>query len=245
MQKGIFKFKYFEVCHQRSSMKIGVDGVLIGAWATSEGRNILDVGTGCGIIALMMAQRNQDAEIMAIDIDAPSVDEAGENFRNSPWSGRITSELMAFEELIGLSKKFDLIISNPPYFDAGVKVLDDSRKRARHVGNLSPESLVRGADAILVSGGRLAMIMPSEYAARITSVCKETDLVISRTQYVRNHRDAPVKRVMLELKKIDKRSAEERLGKLPSEKDILTMFEPDGLPTEEYRELCRDFYLKF
>ena len=244
MQKGIFKFKHFEVSHQRSSMKIGVDAVLIGAWASAGGSKILDVGTGCGVIALMMAQREPDAEISAIDIDAPSVEEAAENFRISPWRERLRSNLMSFEELLHLPGRFDLIISNPPYFDAGVKVLDDSRKKARHVGKLSPETLVKGAGMILEPGGCLAMIVTSEYVARIGAVCNESGMTISRLQYVRDHREAPVKRVMLELVKMDNGSSD-RPENEPSEMNILTMFESDGLPTEEYRELCGDFYLQF
>ncbi|MDE5713403.1 MAG: methyltransferase, partial [Muribaculaceae bacterium] len=89
MKDGLFHFKKFSVSHTRSSMKVGVDGVLIGAWASTCAGDILDAGTGCGVIALMLAQRNPDSKVLAIDVDKPSIDEASENFINSPWGDRI------------------------------------------------------------------------------------------------------------------------------------------------------------
>ena len=115
-REKVFKFKQFAVLNDRTAMKVGTDGVLLGAWCPVEGaRRVLDVGTGCGVIALMVAHRNTDAVIDAIDIDHDAIDEATLNFANSPWSERLTAIEGDFNNL-NTAVGYDLIVSNPPYF---------------------------------------------------------------------------------------------------------------------------------
>lgn len=243
-----FKFKQFSVCHNKSAMKVGVDGVLIGCWANVEDANaILDVGTGCGVIALIMAQRQPNAEITAIDIDYPSAAEAADNFKNSPWSqrlslihGRFPEGLISNGEGGNLICKYDLIISNPPYFNSGITRVQTPRERARHQGELSPSSLLIESIPLLNPGGSLAMVIPSEYFYELDMVAKSVGYTLTRKCFVRGHQDAPFKRVMLQW----------RLGQLSSDdkqcqEDILTLEISSGKPTDDYRRLCRDFYLKF
>ncbi|MDE5774518.1 MAG: methyltransferase, partial [Muribaculaceae bacterium] len=163
-----FRFKRFSVNHNRSSMPVGVDGVLIGAWAGScdttgevlSPRRILDVGCGCGLIALMCAQRFEDALIDAIDIDDASVLEAFDNISMSIFCDRVSVTL---DDVCDYAKRhagmYDLIVSNPPYFAAGVLEPSTRRERARHQGTLSPVSLMNMSAVMLSDAGRLAMIV--------------------------------------------------------------------------------------
>ncbi len=246
---GIFKFKYFSVRHDLSSMKVGVDGVLVGAWANPEGKRILDVGTGCGIIALMMAQRNPEAEIVAIDVDEPSVREAELNFRESPWGSRLKSVLCSYTDIKGESGpvkgKFDLIVSNPPYFDAGVRELDDSRKIARHQGNLSPDILLSEAPLLLSPGGRVVMVVPDMIGADVSAKAMRSGMLLSSALRVKDHPGAQVKRVLMEFSLRDTYDNNPHIGFDEGEIPVLTMFTTPGRPTDEYRRICKDFYLRF
>ena len=235
MRDTTFRFKQFSCKHGQSSMKIGVDAVLLGAWANVDGKRILDVGTGCGVIALMCAQRNEKAKILSIDIDAPSVAEANENFEASPWGDRLEVENINFIDLI--DRQFDLIISNPPYFDAGVSNLESPRLKARHKDQLSPESLLLHGSKLLAVKGRIAMIVPADQLDRLMEISLSADLFLRRGCRVRGHRGVEVKRVLLEFQK----------GTIPSTPylDELTLEETPGEPTQQYLDLCRDFYLKF
>jgi len=129
-----FQFKQFTVWHDKCAMKVGTDGVLLGAWADMEqARSILDVGTGSGLIALMAAQRNLTAAITAIDIDESAIIQARENFDRSPWVNRLTAEPISLEDFAGSTDAmFDVIVSNPPYFHQSLHSPDKKRTLARH-----------------------------------------------------------------------------------------------------------------
>lgn len=238
-----FKFKQFSVSHHRSSIKVGVDGVLIGCWTdTMTARKILDVGTGCGLIALMMAQRFPDAKVTGIEIDEASANEAQENVINSPWSDRINIIRGNFpSELNGnLELKYDLIVSNPPFFNSGVTDPVTSRQRARHQGSLSPSSLLTSSKDLLVDDGSLAMIVPSEMSSSLESEAFFLGYSLTRKCLVRGHKDSPYKRVLLQW-----RNGTCMIPFKEDETRYLTMEETRGIPTEEYRRLCKDFYLRF
>ena len=133
-----FRFKQFEVLNDRTAMKVGTDGVLLGAWCPVEGMTrVLDVGTGCGVIALMVAQRNNGALIEGIDVDEGAIDEAKLNFAASPWSERLTARLQDFN-VLDVEESYDLIVSNPPYFTNGVLPTGDARSSTEPQG-YSPE----------------------------------------------------------------------------------------------------------
>lgn len=193
MKSRLFRFKQFEVSHSRAALPIGVDGVLIGAWAELRGRRVLDVGTGCGVIALMIAQRYPDAQVMAVDIHKPSVEEAEENFIRSPWSSRLEVKEKSFAEVAISGEKYDLIVSNPPFFDSGVEATDSPRLSARHQGELSPYSLVEGASELLNPGGGLAMIVPTEMAEKLLSFAILHGMRPERVCRVKDHEGAPKK----------------------------------------------------
>lgn len=234
-----FRFKKFDVNHSRSAMRVGVDGVLTGCWAEGAGAGrILDVGTGCGLIALIMAQRTPGARITGIDIDPASADEARENAAASPWASGIRIITGSFPEDAG-EGKFDLIVSNPPYFDSGVATPTTRREAARHQGALSPHSILRESVKILTAGGSVAMIVPADIAGPL---CEEAELLgyhLWRRCLVRGHKDAPFKRALLQWRLAPCVSEEEPL------ETELTLEEAPGIPTDAYRQLCREFYLKW
>ncbi len=224
-------------------MKVGVDGVLIGSWADVEDVNtILDVGSGCGLIALMMAQRCSIAKVTGIEIDPDSVDEATENVNNSEWAERINIILGSFPEDLNLaeSRKFDLIVSNPPYFDSGVTDIATRRERARHQGGLSPSVILQASKRLLTPTGKLAMVVPAEISFSLEKEAETLGFCLMKKCLVRGHVDAPYKRSLLQWRSVgDFRDKEECLP------DYLTLEASQNTPTEEYRMLCKDFYLKF
>ena len=253
MKERLFKFKQFSVSHSQSAMKVGVDGVLVGAWAKCEGERILDAGCGCGLIALMIAQRNPDCLVEGIDIDKPSVEEASHNVECSPWSGRVRIKEMPFDSITGLNdtERYDLIVSNPPFFDSGVTEPLTPRERSRHQGSLSPRALVKSARNLLTEKGRLALIAPAVMMDPLKDLAEINGLLTSRICYVRDNERVVVKRVLMEFRRGE--SHENNSCSVSAERDVdngpaiscLTLFQKSGEPTPEYRTLCSDFYLKF
>lgn len=236
---SVFRFKQFECFHCNSSMKIGVDAVLLGSWASVHGDRILDVGTGCGIIALICAQRNNNALIKAIDIDIPSIGEADVNFKNSKWSSRLEVSLTDFSEYTP-PFKYDLIISNPPYFSSGINHPSGARMIARHEGSLSPAALIKHGSEILARDGRIAMIIPFERADEIIKFGILQNLVLSRRTDVYGRAELSPSRSLLEF------VTDQSLCPIQdTKKDILILEQALGVPTDQYRELCKEFYLYF
>ena len=238
-----FRFKRFSVSHHRSAMKVGVDGVLIGCWADiGSSRRILDVGTGCGLIALIMAQRAPEAAIDAIDIDTPSIEEAKENISSSPWSERVNAILCSYSDALSLLTDrdggYDLIISNPPYFDSGVVETITAREKARHQGELSPLSLLIGARDLLNPKGSVVMVVPSDISDSLEKKSHDLDFLLIRKCFFRGHKGAPYKRVLLQWSLTGQDNKESE-----TETRYLTLEIEPGVPTEEYKMLCKDFYL--
>lgn len=243
-----FKFKKFSICHNRSAMKVGVDGVLVGCWTdVSEAGTILDVGTGCGLIALIMAQRQPGALITAVDIDLPSAEEAAHNFAASPWNERLklihgsfSKDLYDNSDDCDNNLKFDLIISNPPYFNSGITQVNTPRERARHQGELSPASLLNDSISLLNVGGSVAIVIPADYSAVIEDIACSLGYTLTRKCLVRGHAGAPFKRVLLQWKLFN-----ESVPEYICCEQMLTLEISSGNPTDDYRRLCKDFYLKF
>lgn len=234
-----FKFKQFSVRHHRSSMKVGVDAVLIGAWAGKDPDSVLDVGTGCGVISLILAQRFPHSRILAIDIDHPSVEEAKENFADSPWSENLKAALQGFPfGLEEVKERYDLIVSNPPYFKSGIDNPITPREKARHQGSLSIFGLIEESDKYLKQQGRLALIFPTEFYDKALEVAASSSMEIIRECWVRDNPSRPEKRVMVEFIKNNSYKNYECVS------EHLTLFE-DLNPSSAYRSLCSALYLKF
>ena len=230
----MFRFKQFTVCDERSAMKIGTDGVLLGAWTDIEGDSrILDVGTGTGLIALMLAQRNASAEIVGVDISHEAIEEARDNFLNSPWAKRLSvteGDVCSFES----NEKFDHIVSNPPYFVDSLHSPDSLRTMARHTSSLKFEDLVTSAVRLLRPGGRLSVILPTECTMQFRFAAFGRLWLCRQLNVVTKAGDSP-RRTLMEFCLSDK-------PLMPSVA-TLTMRHRDSSYTEEYRCLTEDFYI--
>ena len=216
-------------------MKVGTDGVLVGAWASvrANDRTILDIGTGTGLIALMLAQRNPEAEVVAVEIDSESAAQARDNVAASLWSDRVTVEECAVQDFVS-DRKFDLIVSNPPYFVDSQKCPDGSRNTARHTDTLSFSELMKAAERLLAPDGRFAVIVPAEAAM---SVVAAGNLHLVRRCDVRTKPSAQPKRVMLEFSP--------RFEGAALREELTIGDGTNGGYSPEYVALTRDFYLKF
>ena len=233
-REKVFRFKQFAVLNDRTAMKVGTDGVLLGAWCPVEGAtHVLDVGTGCGVIALMMAQRNAKAVIDAIDIDAGAINEASVNFANSPWGDRLTAIEADFNDMDD-APAYDLIVSNPPYFTDSLLPPDAARTLARHSRSLTYRQLIDGAARLLNDEGTLALISPCDAEGEIIEASTFASLPVRRLTRVIPVEDAPAKRTLWLLSRRE----------VPYLEGTLTIAHHDGTFTSEYVSLTGAFYLK-
>jgi len=233
-----FQFKQFRVVQERSAMKVGVDGVLVGAWAEVAGATrILDIGSGTGLIALMMAQRCPSALIDALEIDPEACEESLFNVGQSPWSSRVKVECCSFQHFVKTStQKYDLVVSNPPYFSNGIKAPHLIRSQARHCDSLPLEALIAGLAQLLAKRAKAALILPMESMDEVKRLTAQNNLFLSRICSVKPNPSKPAFRVMVEITNVECALAEE---------ELMIEFEEHFDYTPEYRELTRDFYLKF
>ena len=217
-------------------MKVGTDGVLLGAWVAlgAADRLLLDVGTGTGVIALMLAQRSPAAGVTALDIDAACAEQARANADRSPWGGRVTTCCAPVQEYRP-EEPFDLVVSNPPYYDRSLLPPDAGRTTARHTVALTHGELIAAACRLLAPEGRLAVILPAVEAQRFREQARGR-LALRRLTEVWSTPRSGVKRCLMEFVRGD--AAELRT-------DRLVIEEAPGRFTEEYRRLTGDFYLKF
>jgi tRNA1Val (adenine37-N6)-methyltransferase len=202
MNDEIFAFRQFSVRHDRSAMKVGTDGVLLGAWCSCEGvRYAADIGTGCGLIALMIAQRC-GATIDAVEIDGPSCDDARENFVSSPWDDRLALHEIAFSEFARRTmRRYDLIVSNPPFFSGSLRAEGESRNRARHDDNLSFTDLVKFSADLLEDRGVLSVIIPDDRGEDMYEAAVLCGLYPVRRTVVRSSPAKKPYRLLLEFSK--------------------------------------------
>jgi len=217
-------------------MKVGIDGVLLGAWTpVGNARKMLDVGCGTGLIALMLAQRSE-AEIMCIDIDEKVILQATENIKNSPWSNRIAVLQNSFQDFANISsERFDLIVSNPPYFVNSLKAPDESRTTARHADSLTHEELIENALKLLNPNGRICLILPVVEALQCIQFAESNGMCCSKQVTVFPKPGAQAKRFLLEFSQIQQEKTE---TELTIESEIRHHYSPDFI------ELAKDFYLK-
>lgn len=241
MPTSDFRFKQFTIRHDRSAMKVGTDGVLLGAWAgqlsTPNSQlstlNCLDVGTGTGLIALMLAQRFPTAVIEGIDIDEASIEQAKENVEASPFKTQITLKKADFSNINSCFNQYDLIVSNPPFYKEDTLGGKEARDKARHTTSLPFETLIANAAKLLVKDGLFCVIIPYQSANDFISICLENRLYLTRRVNIRSTERKPFIRVLLEFS----------TSIQPSETSILTLYDTQQQRTVEYQELTNDFYL--
>ncbi|MEM1001567.1 MAG: methyltransferase [Bacteroidota bacterium] len=232
-----FRFKQFSINQDRCAMKIGTDGVLLGAWATIDHRpeTVLDIGSGTGVLSLMIAQRTNHAYIEAIEIDAEAYVQCTENFEASPWADRLFcyhASLIEFVEEV--DERFDLIICNPPFYDGSYKTDEASRNMARFQDAMPFEHLIYAVQNLLADKGIFAVIIPSKEEATFIEIARNAGLFLSRKCGVKGSTKSLEKRALLELTKTENIPVSEML-----------IIETDRhLYTTEYKALVQDFYLK-
>ena len=233
-----FQFKHFKIKHQQSAHKVGTDGVLLGAWTSLDNhpKDVLDIGAGSGLIALMLAQRSKAKSIDAIEINPQAYEECVENFEASIWNDRLFcyhGDVKAFAKDIDI--KYDLIVSNPPFFDETAVIHHHSidRDQARKQGSLSYVELLTAAKSLLTEKGQLAVILPFDQHEHFIKIAKEKALFINRLTKVRGQKNSPVKRSLMQFGFNEKPLAENQL--------ILEINRHQY--TEIYKSLVKDFYL--
>lgn len=232
---GLFRFQRFSMTHARSPMKIGTDGVLLGAWCDgSQARWALDAGTGCGLIALMLAQRYPLLQVEGIDIDTGAVADARENFAGSPFAERLSvrqGDVLTTD----FPRRYDLIVSNPPFFTEDTLPPEASRAAARHAVHLPAEAFARKITQILAPSGRVALIYPYREADRIVGFFAAEGLYLARRTDVRGGAGRPLKRSLLEFSFAP-------VGAEEVATDTLQLCEENGRRSTQYRELTRGFH---
>lgn len=233
----MFSFKQFFVNQERCAMKIGTDGVLLGAWTPliNNPNAILDIGAGTGILSLMLAQRSNAAQIDAIEIDEDAYEQCVENFEASPWGDTLFCFHAGLDEFVDEPEdQYDLIISNPPFYAEDFKTDDSQRDMARFQDALPFEELIEAAALLLSENGIFSVIIPYKEEGRFVSMCKELDLFPIQITRVKGTPTSDIKRSLL---------AFTRIAQTPLI-DELVIETARHQYTSEYVELTKDFYLK-
>jgi tRNA1Val (adenine37-N6)-methyltransferase len=236
LANNYFNFKQFTIGQENCAMKVGTDGVLLGAW-TDPGvaNNILDVGTGSGLIAIMLAQRS-NAQIDAIEIDKKAYNQALENAKQSPWQVRLNIIHSSFRDYCaGKKHKYDLIVTNPPFFGNSLKAANQRRTLARHNDELPPDELLKGVDQLLAPSGRFCLILPQTNAQSFIKEAIMYNLFCIRKTSVKPIPSKIVSRVLMEFGRY----------RLNMGENNLIIQNEQGIYTEEYKLLTREFYLNF
>ena len=233
-----FRFKKFSVAHEGSAMKVGTDAILLGAWAIARNKIlpdlVLDIGSGTGILSLMMAQAYPEAIVDAIDIEKSASEQTRKNAENSPWSERIRVYHTALQEFVS-DKKYDLIISNPPFFSKGWKIENPGRRYARDTFSLSPEEIAIHAFSLLKDDGLLFLIHPPDTAKDFIAIAEKNNLYCFAQTSVFSKPNQPVKRILICATKKNKQT----------EISSLFIYDENGVYTKEYKKLTGEFYLEF
>lgn len=233
-----FSFKLFSVEQDQCAMKIGTDGVLLGAWAPIENNpfSILDIGTGTGIIALMLAQRSSAQQIDALEIDEKAYEQAVNNFENSPWTDRLFCFHAGLDEFVEEPEdEYDLIVSNPPFYIEDYKTNNEQRDLARFADAMPFEELIEAADLLLSENGIFSIIIPFKEEERFLALTKEYELFPLKITRLKGTPTTEIKRSLL------------AFGRNQSQNIIIDelVIETDRhIYTPEYIALTKDFYLK-
>lgn len=257
----MFKFKQFTIHQDRTAMKVGTDGVLLGAWApiAPTANKLLDIGTGTGLIALMLAQRltqytmqnakciidaeksnlwreNHELKIDAIDIDLSSIEQATENVKNSPLALYITTHHTSLQEHT-TTEKYDAIVCNPPYFVASLKCPDANRTQARHADTLSFDDLLQHSARLLNSEGSLSVILPINEGLQLIELAPKYEFTLTQLVHVHPTPTSEPKRLLMHFIKQSTKNSSILNSKLTIE---LARHQY----TPEYIALTKNFYLK-
>jgi tRNA1Val (adenine37-N6)-methyltransferase len=233
--KNIFHFKQFSVRHERSSMKVGTDGVMLGAWTKIDKANrILDIGTGSGLIALMLAQRtSENTHIDAVEIQQAAYTDAQENVDHSPWKNKIVIHHLPIQQFKP-NYQFDLIVSNPPYFQYSLLPPTKERETSRHSHSLPPTELIQSIKHHLTPHGRFSIILPYREGMQFIDLAKKENLYCSRQCTFQTRQHKPIERLLLEFTRVP----------VDCETGHLLLYSEMNTYSTEYQQLTNAFYLK-
>lgn len=233
-----FKFKQFSIDQDKTAMKVGTDGVLLGAWTNIKDtvNSVLDIGAGTGLISLMMAQRSYVETIDAVELNNEAYVQCVENFEKSDWGDRLFCYHASFQEFVNEvdDEEYDLIISNPPFYTSTYKELESDRAMARHSESLNYTELVKGVSKLLSKNGSFAVIIPFSEEECFISIAKENSLHPNRITRVKGTPTSEIKRSLIQFS----------FSKNEIDFNKLTIEIERHNYTEEYTELVKDFYLK-
>ncbi len=231
-----FQFKSFVIDQDRCAMKVGTDGVLLGAWAPVErAARILDIGTGTGLIAIMLAQRTKDSAVDAVEIDEAACGQARENMERTSWSERLRAFPLSIQDYAKTkATRYDLIVSNPPFFSGGTFSGSQDRNAVRHTVKLPHGDLLGAVRSLLAPDGRFCVVLPFMEGLRFRELANHYHLYCTRMTEVVPREGKPVARLLLQFEP----------SLRPVVKDRLAIADENGRWTEAYKELTEPFYLK-
>ena len=230
----MFQFRHFTIRQNRCAMKVGTDGVLLGAWAELPERGrVLDIGTGTGLLALMAAQRSPDCRVTAVEVDATAAEQARENVAASPWAHNINIICTDVRHFQG-DERYDCILSNPPYYDGTLLPPDAARATARHTDALSYEELAVSVSRLLAPEGTFSVVLPTENTERLITACAARNLYLEALTDVSTTASKPPRRTLLRFSRRNTRTATNHL----------LLMEKDGKRSVEYAKLTEVFYIK-
>ncbi|MDO6745230.1 methyltransferase [Tenacibaculum soleae] len=235
-----FQFKKFTVAQDKTAMKIGTDGVLLGAWCALPEfpDSVLDIGSGTGLISLMIAQRTDAMTIDAVEVDAAAYEQTVANFEQSDWGDRLFCYNASFNdfvtEMIEEEEQYDVIVSNPPFYTDNFETNDVSRNKARFTSSLSFKELIVGVAKILAQKGMFSVIIPYKEEVEFLKIALEYNLFLNKVCHVKGNENSVIKRSLLTL------SFEEK----EIEKELLVIEKERHQYTDAYINLTKDFYLK-
>jgi tRNA1Val (adenine37-N6)-methyltransferase len=232
---SVFTFKQFKVIQQESAMKVGTDSILLGCFVeVDEVRTVLDIGTGTGLLALMMAQRSS-AKITAIEIEPKAAAEAMLNFSECKWVDRIFIKQCSIQQFAQQhQQQFDLILCNPPYYanNKNVAIAQRERSTARQTNTLTFQELAQSAFSLLEQQGKFWLILPVNEAMIFIDEAKKFGLFLQRSIYIKPKADKPANRLVLKF----------GLQPVASVSDSITIYDHNGLPSPAYKQIAKDFY---
>lgn len=229
-----FHFKQFSVQNEKSAMKVNTDSVLLGAWAEipEDAKTGLDIGSGTGVLALMMAQRNPNIEITGVEIEPNAFEESDFNFNDSSYHERIKAVNLPLQKFVS-QRKLDCIITNPPYFENDLKNEDENKKMARHTDSLSFLELITFVENNLSQKGNFSLILPLTESEIFRKITKETTLHLTRIAFIKPNETKVINRVMMTFCKTEKKTVEE----------TFCVYESHQVYSQRHHELTKDFYL--
>lgn len=233
----MFRFKQFSVKQDKTAMKVGTDGVLLGSWTpiTHNPYSILDIGTGTGLVSLMLAQRSSAPQIDALEIEENAYEQAVENFEDSPWNDRLFCYHAGLDEFTEeIEDEYDLIVCNPPFFEPNNQIEDKARETARFYDILPFEELIESASLLLSDIGIFSVVIPFEEENNFISIAKNFGLFPFKITHVKGTPTSKIKRSLIAFSKEEKQITS----------DILTLEIERHKYTPEFTELVKDFYLK-